>query len=1193
MSDAQESAHFTQATPWPQVELTSRQLEVLEVLRTAKSDKYSLADWYLGALYALQNPYNPDRFSQAAQSMRELLEKLPRVFVEVEIQEYRSEIKDLRRDIRKRLGIDKLHYADDWRNNNITSHFDKTIRKIERYFEISQQPSRSEQVESALRKVDPMYEILDHEVKEQKNKAFMGLWSDFEKIAHHKKLSDPAVIFKLIEDCENLILELLAPITAKDQVEIGKLMAVDQPSEDQMARMLELINRRGSNFVYFFKTAETPVWLSILSEKGYFRSPPSVKISQSGQIIVPYWWPIFYLHRMSSKEPDQVVDILLAMGRTKNPRILLEITSMAAEMEDLRLSLRLKPLVKEFLKTPGDWGQAKPLVSLLTAWGSSQEDGLKAACEVLQMIAAFQPDPESDVKIKLRTENPQNWRTSLKPSPRFDPWDYQEILEKGVRTLAEKAPYQVARILLDATANMIPLELHPDDQERLDGDDCADIWCPRLGEPDPNDPDSREVLVQTLTYACEQVYTRSPESIESLDKALRVPQWKVFRRLQRHLYAKFPSQQTLPWIRDEIFAHPDYSDREFTFEFQWMVRSACETLGQDVLNTEEFKQITDAIMAGPSKEEYRAFMAERYTEAAWTQRQRYFHLKQLQPFSPLLTGELKTYFETLVAERVDDPITDESYSPRRISRAGMVQYQSPKSQEELGAMPDEDLLAFLNDWDDQRRDSKDWFIAINIHALAKAFQALFQETILPDESRLAFWLDRKDEIARPVYALAMLESMKAELKTKRFDRLDRWITFCEWVLTHEDAEESEGQPRTSEESKERPNWAGVRRGMVDLIDVCLEKEVNAPLSAREGLARLLQRVCTQRDAWLDQGKTILVHEDDPVTEAINRTRGRGLEALFKFAFWVRRYDEAASIPELSDILEARLAQAEELPITRPEYAILGMHFSDLCLLDASLAIAWRPRLFPQDQAGNWWASFVGYIRWNYPYLKTYEIIGSQFPYALANLGEMMRQGDKGKDTIDRFGQHLYSYFLWEVHELTGENSLLEEFYRQTDADHSYWARLFTHVGSGYAKSDNNLEQNLVERGQAFAAWRVEVGDPVELNDFRSWLEADCLPLAWRLETYNKILDVRGGKPRRLHLEIRALRKMLPEQLPLIMDCFLKITQSLTEDSQMYISETEASPILKAGLESPDESICKKAELARENLLRLGRFDFLE
>jgi hypothetical protein len=44
---------------------------------------------------------------------------------------------------------------------------------------------------------------------------------------------------------------------------------------------------------------------------------------------------------------------------------------------------------------------------------------------------------------------------------------------------------------------------------------------------------------------------------------------------------------------------------------------------------------------------------------------------------------------------------------------------------------------------------------------------------------------------------------------------------------------------------------------------------------------------------------------------------------------------------------------------------------------------------------------------------------------------------------------------------------------------------------------------------------------------------------------------------------------------------------------MYISVKEAKPILKAGLTAEDPQIRENAERAKENLLRLGRFDYLD
>ena len=75
--------------------------------------------------------------------------------------------------------------------------------------------------------------------------------------------------------------------------------------------------------------------------------------------------------------------------------------------------------------------------------------------------------------------------------------------------------------------------------------------------------------------------------------------------------------------------------------------------------------------------------------------------------------------------------------------------------------------------------------------------------------------------------------------------------------------------------------------------------------------------------------------------------------------------------------------------------------------------------------------------------------------------------------------------------------------------------------------------------------------------------------------------------------MRALNKLLLEHLSLVVECFAKITDVMDQGTQMYISAKEAKPILSAGLNAGDPQIRENAERARENLLRLGRFDYLD
>ena len=102
--------------------LDARQQQVLRALRRKETDKFPLGDWYLGALYALENKYNPDRIAQAAQSLRELLEKLPRVVRESDVPRPYN-FKEMRKNINKRWIKDKKRYDGKWKGVTVNNHF--------------------------------------------------------------------------------------------------------------------------------------------------------------------------------------------------------------------------------------------------------------------------------------------------------------------------------------------------------------------------------------------------------------------------------------------------------------------------------------------------------------------------------------------------------------------------------------------------------------------------------------------------------------------------------------------------------------------------------------------------------------------------------------------------------------------------------------------------------------------------------------------------------------------------------------------------------------------------------------------------------------------------------------------------------------------------------------------------------------
>ena len=267
---------------------------------------------------------------------------------------------------------------------------------------------------------------------------------------------------------------------------------------------------------------------------------------------------------------------------------------------------------------------------------------------------------------------------------------------------------------------------------------------------------------------------------------------------------------------------------------------------------------------------------DNFTDAKFHQMKRQFHHVQLRPFVTILFGEFATYFHELENHKPLDGITDETYSPVGKSEGGIVSFLSPKSPEDLAKLSDKELLCYINSWENERWDLETGNTQINIEALAGTFQTVFKESIIQNGSRLAFWIENRDNILRPIYVRSMINAMHEIVKERDFDKLDEWLTFCEWVLGHSDptklGEVSPG--RLGDGSREHPYWHTSRRAVCDFIGACFEDDIDAPLRSRGQLAKLLNMICTQYDCYLDTDNRAILDGRNQLDEAINADSGQ-------------------------------------------------------------------------------------------------------------------------------------------------------------------------------------------------------------------------------------------------------------------------------------------------------------------------------
>ena len=976
-----------------------------------------------------------------------------------------------------------------------------------------------------------------------------------------------------------------------------------KPTDEMIEKALSSVKKE-TDRQYFFSRLKNPLWIQPLAERGYFQFPPGVRRLPDGYVQLPIWPELQYLKNMSDHAPDEVIAIVSQLPEVDNPRIYDDILDIALQLHGEQ-SAKLKPKIIEYTGIKYQLF-ADRYADLLAHWIT--ENQTQAALDLSQILVKFAPDPQSEHKQAQRNENPDDWTTSqktsedyfnegfnlpqpLKPIPLFDQWKYVKVMEKGIRPLAEKEPLKVACILIDEADNMIRLHKHQDELDKGKDEDASEIWWPQLDEQDSDYQDAKTALVYTLTFACEKVYEKSLGSITSLDEVLRNQRWKVFKRLRQHLYALHPNEQTKPWIRELILAYGNYAQWEHPYEFQRMIRIACEYFGTELLTEEERIRIFNAIRSGPSKTNYSESMGDQFTEELFTQHQRHFHRIQFKPFASVLFGEYATYFQELEVE-ADKKISDETYSPV-IRRVGTMSSRSPRSQKELENLTDEELLTYINEWQEEHHDTDDWLVKINIAALAEAFQTVFSKSIIPDESRLRFWLDNRDRIERPIYVRAMIDEMKKCVKANTYDKLNEWLIFCEWVLSHQDQDPEEGD-RLSDESREHPHWHSSRRAVCDLVGICIVKDV--PISFQRQLSKLLEILCTQFDWTLDQNKPVLSTHDDQLTEAFTNTRSRALRSLVNFGFWLRRHDQTTDVAIVTTILEKRFAPETKYPLSLPERAILGRHYGDIFSLDEAWTTEHKAKFFPKNELPAWLQAFGSFLCFHNPLKPTYEILRDDFDFSLEHLDDFKEQENFGEKPVDKLGRHLFTYYLWGVYPLNGEESLLERYYQKTDDNRVYWASLFDYLGKSLSNSGKNLANTLREKIIEFFDWRIEVGEPMEIKNFSFWLEAECMDAEWRLKAYSRILDIcisKNVEPSGNDRVLEPLVGMLADHTAKVVECFAKFTDCSLKH-KIYIVETDNTrTILKAGLESSKESVRQNAERARENLLRSGQFEFLD
>lgn len=200
--------------------LSARQRAFQQMLKELRDGR--LAEWYMGALTVLSQESNPDRFAQAAHSIREILEKLPDEMA-LPIPKSPATLGDRVNSLKakwKRVKRQPEDITPD--NGRLTGFFDN----LNDFFADFDNPfsTRKEVARIIQDELDPLGASMPRVLREERSNDWVALRNYFVDVCHLKTIPEPRVFLANIAAVEAFLLDLASPTSVDNQAQILELI---------------------------------------------------------------------------------------------------------------------------------------------------------------------------------------------------------------------------------------------------------------------------------------------------------------------------------------------------------------------------------------------------------------------------------------------------------------------------------------------------------------------------------------------------------------------------------------------------------------------------------------------------------------------------------------------------------------------------------------------------------------------------------------------------------------------------------------------------------------------------------------------------------------------------------------------------------------------------------------------------------
>ena len=938
-------------------------------------------------------------------------------------------------------------------------------------------------------------------------------------------------------------------------------MALDAGLVEQA---LEEATQRPENLDFFLDHLTSAEWIAPLRNRGLFAQPPEQFIDDERLVRAPAWAQSRYLARVAGSAPVEVVDVIQSI-ETNNERVVQDFVDAALAMP-VETAIELVPIVTRFVEKQGHLYYLLPrkLVELIVRFAA--EEAPDASQALMQTLLAPEPPEDRD----------DYWRPS--PRARFSDWEYDMHVRKIAAEAVPRAPETLLTILvklLEQALKMIRSDpLEPDS-------DASRVWRVRIGDDSERGLHVEQSLASAVRDAAIEIRTQVLVSEARLVEMLTEFEGELYRRIAMYALAHGP-EPDLAVARRFVLRVGELTTFEPSPEYRDLLRRTASSL-----EPEEIEALVEAIEAGPDVDRYRE-RAEKFgggppTDDEVAGYKARWQLGRFELLSDALPELARNEYERLLVEfgPAELPLSFE------IS-AGFVGPTSPATAQELGAMNDAELVAFLRSWEPP---ADSFGGEPSIEGLARTFSALTEAE--PERiSRLAPELRE----LKPAYLQWMVHGFEQAVGADRPFDWSSLIELLGWIVAQ--PREIEGG-RGDRYAEHDPGWVWTRKAIAALIEdgVRTQSDVRIPPEERDRVWEIIEAIAadpnpTEADEDRDGGSNM-----DPATVALNTTRPTGIRAAIAYAIWLYQdtyetdspsevafFDEDA--PEVGRLLNDHLRP--EVDPSAAVRAVFGQFFANLFALDTSWAEANVERVFPDEDSPLREAAWGAYIIYTRPYDNVFAVMRKTYERS-AELASSEGHGFRwmNRDPVLGLGDHLAA-FLWRGIVDTADELLT-----------TYWANASTEARSnlieqlGRGASEAEVTPEIFDRLQkfwTFAKAHATTDDPQnELAGFEWWFGAPSLPVDWRLDELQNLLD-EGVNPRAATFVAEELPRLASER-PLKV---LRVLGAIIDHEDSWFVDAwqdQIARVLRIGYSSQDEETHDLAYDTVNLLLRKGYRQF--